>query len=771
MHEYAGITLDDKKRQQLSRWLVEMVTATFDFGDDRSADQWMYERRISPHTNRCFEILQTKLAPETGPLDPQIRELAYRLAQAYSQLGDVEKAMMVYELGLRGVEPQSTVDLMVADMMNSYGITLHLRAELEDAEMQHAQAKQIIENAPPSQDPLEEDSRKRKLLEVEQHLATILVDQEKYTDAIAKLEKVLETRRQQQAPGETSASTLKTQHEIGLVLQQMGKLAEAKRTFELVYEASERKYDDHHPTTLEAAHAIATVLEEMGEYDKALTQLEATLKKQEQYLGKGHYSTLDTLHSISSLYECQARYDEALQANQEVVDKLREVFREAADKHPWMLVVRSGMADIKLRQGKYDDALRGYTSVCEDFMERDMTSDAWRTKTNIARVLRDKGEYDAALAECQQALAGLQEARDGDPDFLTAAEFCKATILELQGRFGEALELYREVALKDEEQLGPNHVGTLKTRCFICSATAKHGEYDDALDLYGEIEAELGGLGESERLLLELLVLHGMADILEHLTTVDKADTPEHLEKCQRATQLYDTICATREAKGLKDVEYYRALHGKGRVCIRMGKHEDGKKLFLAAIKGWKDIFRSSDHPLIFMALEDRGKGMLQRGGGLGQAHSLCLQALTGCEGKLRDGHPQTCRARMSLGAVLLKQDKVKEASEVYAASLQELQAEFGEDHPWMKEVRDILAGMGAGIGGAGAAESVAAESVAAESVAVEPVATEPVAAQFVTTKPVVSSQSTEWGHGAVLRLLAIILLGVLCSLVYSAIR
>ena len=103
----------------------------------------------------------------------------------------------------------------------------------------------------------------------------------------------------------------------------------------------------------------------------------------------------------------------------------------------------------------------------------------------------------------------------------------------------------------------------------------------------------------------------------------------------------------------------------------------------------------------------------------------------------------------MSLGSVLLKQDMVKEASEVYAASLQELQAEFGEDHPWTKEVRDILAGMGAA----------------------EPVAVELVAAEFVTTKPVDSTQPTEWGHGGVLRLLAIILLGVLCSLVYSAIR
>jgi hypothetical protein len=46
----------------------------------------------------------------------------------------------------------------------------------------------------------------------------------------------------------------------------------------------------------------------------------------------------------------------------------------------------------------------------------------------------------------------------------------------------------------------------------------------------------------------------------------------------------------------------------------------------------------------------------------------------------------------MSLGAVLLKRGRGKEAREVYAASLRELQAELGDDHAWTSEVRDILA-------------------------------------------------------------------------------
>ena len=447
VYKHAGTTLDAEAKQQLSEWLVEMVTSSFDFSEDRSVDQWMYERRVSSHTDCCFEILKSRMTPKEGALDPRTRNLAYGLAQAYSQLGDAETALEVYKLGLRDVDAESTtVDLATADMMNSYGIALRLRADLGQAEKQLTQAKRIMEKALPSLNPVEADGRKCKLLEVEQHLASILADKGQYGEAMKKLEHVLEKQGGQQALAELSASALKTQREIGLVLQQMGKLSEAKTTLELVYAAKKKKYHDHHPATLEAAHELATVHMEMGEYDKALKQFEQTLEKQEKSLGVSHHSTLDTLHSISRLYERQGRYKEALDKNEQVVNKLELVFKEAAHKHPWMLVVRSGMADIKLRQGRYPDALQDYTSVFDDFKERDMESNAWRTKTNIARVLRDTGKYDDALKACTEALDGLRKSPDGDPDFITAAEFCEATILERQGKFQEALKLYREVA-------------------------------------------------------------------------------------------------------------------------------------------------------------------------------------------------------------------------------------------------------------------------------------------------------------------------------------
>jgi tetratricopeptide (TPR) repeat protein len=234
---------------------------------------------------------------------------------------------------------------------------------------------------------------------------------------------------------------------------------------------------------------------------------------------------------------------------------------------------------------------------------------------------------------------------------------------------------------------GVHQFESLRTQCYICSATGKKGGHADALYMCGEIEAELKNLGKQERLLITLLVKHGKADIFEHRAKHSEPGDPKRSGWCQRALKLYGDV---KKARGLENAEYYRAIHGRGRVHIHLGEYEMGEERFLEAILGWKRI-GCVDHPFIFMALEDRGNAMLQGGEALELAHRLCSEALQGCGKSLRSGHPQTRRARMNLGAVLLERGSLDKALELYSTSLRELQGEFGDKHAWTREVRDIL--------------------------------------------------------------------------------
>lgn len=667
-----------------------MVTGAFNFGQGRDKNRWTYELSILPHASRCSNMLQSKLAPKVGPLDVETRHLTFRLAQVYSQLGHVQDVAALYELGLRDVEPQSTSDpAVVIDMMNSLGISLRLQAKYSEATEWHVRAKEFAEKAPPSSDPHMGDCKRQlKALEAELHMAGILMDQSRYVDAKEELKRVLKKQQsleqQREIDIDDVALTLKvkTQYELGKVLQQLGELDQALEEFELVYESRKKSLGENDPMTLEAAHFIAMVQEERGQYQDSLAWHQMILEKRTEYLGEGHYSTLDTMNGIASLHEREGRYDEALQIYREVKEKLEVIFLGAALDHPWLLRVRHSMADTELRLGKYAEALEGYTSVYQGFKARDMmANNAWPTQTNIARVLRDVGKYDAAFRNCDEALQGLQK-ESGDPAFVTVAEFCKATILERQGKFEEARALYSKIALEEERVSGPDDLDTLETRCFIYSATAKQGRYEEALQQYEQIETKLQNLPDDGKpLLVKLWASHGKADVLEQLG------------RCDDALALYEQVCLIRERLQLKEhPEYHRAVHGTGRVCVRDGKYEEGLKHFQDAIDGWNIAFDSPNHPLIFMALEDMGNARLQQGGSLGEAHSLCRQALNGCQKMLRELHPQTSRAKVSLSAVLSEQNRLKEASEMCAAGLRGLQAELGDNHPWTMGAKRTLA-------------------------------------------------------------------------------
>lgn len=693
LHSYASTTLDvdNEQKRRLSQLLVEMVTASLRFGQEKEVKQWKYEMRISQHINRCCDILQSELATRRGPLHLKDRKALYLLAQAQSQMGEMNRAVALYELGLRDcADVQSASNLMTADMMNSYGMVLRLQARYDSSETHHMQAKEIIEGMPPSE--LTENAKQQKLLEIEQHLAAILVGRQAYRGAKDKLDKVLVKQQQQQTTSEISASALKTQLEIGRVLQLMGKLGDARAVFELVRKVSTAQNSDCHPTTFEAAHALATVLQELGEYDKSLKLLEETLEKQKESPGEGHYSTLDTMHSISNLYERRGQYDKALRMSEQVLTALEVVLPDSGGTHPWMLVVRSSVADIKLRQGEYESALKSYRDIFHGCTARGLKTDASRTQINIARTFRDMGEYDQALQDCEEALEGLGSGLDEDPEYVATAQFCKASILELQGRFREAQELYEHVVDQDKEQLGNTSLGTLKTKCFTYNVMAKRGEYSEALLGYDKIKHHLGKLGESDQLLLRLLVMHGKADIYEKLATDGTLSESDRLERNAKALNRFEKVIKMREDENLRDTDYYRAIYSKGRARIRAGEKK-GLQDLIAAKEEWETIFKGEDHPLIFMALEDIGKEKLRQegSGALGLARKLCSQALQGCENKLRPGHPQTCQVRLSLGAVLRQQADFEAAAEVYATSLRELEGELGKDHVRTQQVREIL--------------------------------------------------------------------------------
>lgn len=610
-----------------------MVTASLHLDEARTADEWAYERCILPHIDRCYDMFGRELGAGGGVLGSETRKLAYHLARAYTNLGDMRKSNSLYETALRGVEMSTQLDDVY--IMDSLGMNLRLQAKYADSLRWFTQARDAVWRKP---------ELEHMALKVVQHIATTLTDQGNYDEALQKLIWVLE--RQEEMLGEDHLSALETRYHIALVLRNKGSLKEALKELERVHDTRKERLDADHPSTLEAAHAIAMVFEKLGRYDKALESHMEVLESRMKCLGATHYSTLDTMDSIASVYERQGRYDDALKMYKKVLKLLEGIFGN--EPHPWPLATRSGIADVLMRQAKYQAAEKEYKQVYNGFkILGNMVKGALPTQTNIARVQRDVGKYREALNCCETALQGLERNNlDEDHVYVLAAKLCKASIYELQGRYEEALELYHQVR-KGREKVSEDHPEALRARCFIASVTAKLGRYEEALNLYSVVEERLQvAVGPNHPFIL--MAVLGKGDILEELGQHDEAF--EH----------YQRVYGTRqEIHNNQQPEAILALYGIAKVRVGKRDFEGGIECFKDAIKKWKDLFKSDNHPLIYKGLEDLGNAYMEIGKAK-EAETFCRQALKGCREILGDEHPQTYKAQASFSAKVVETELLK---------------------------------------------------------------------------------------------------------------
>ncbi|EXJ67845.1 uncharacterized protein A1O5_09191 [Cladophialophora psammophila CBS 110553] len=657
LHEWARNHTENAKLEN-SRLVIDIIRSTFAFGDRRSADKCAYERRILPHINRCLELFNSQLSSGNSHLDYWNQKAAYDLARVYTDLGYVQKSSLLYERSLMGIgDPDHP---LVLEMMDSFGVNLRLQGKYDEALSWCRRAQDGIES--------QHGKESFEALTVAYNVAFIYKEQGKYTEAIAQYKEVL----RQQEP----SSALETQHQLACVLRDSGEYPEALVQLEQVYKDRKKSLGEDHPNTLDTLHAIATVLEKQGKYKEALEHHALVLKEQKKSLGVGHYSTLDTMDSIASIQERLGQYDNALASYREVLKGLEDIFGEGQD-HPWIASEYSGIADILLRQAKYDEAETTYKTAHSSFKRLDMgVRGEFPTATNIARVLRDKGQYQDAVKWCEIARKGLQKLGENDEHML-AARVCTAHIAELRGMYGEALGMSQQLVEAYGKKYGENHAETLKTRCRLGSVLNCQGQYQEALEQFEQAVSGLtAAIGADHH--QTLVAVQGRADVLQQLGDYDQV-----LELCEHIQKTLGVILGEKHPQTLMAVYRY------GSACVSKGENATGLGAIQRAMDGWKTVFGET-HPYICMCLEDIGNAYK----GLGEsdrAINSYKKAIDGYHLKLSDDHPWTYRAQARLAGVLGASGPGhhEEAKRLYSTAILGLETTLGSAHPWTLAATD----------------------------------------------------------------------------------
>ncbi|KAF3316392.1 hypothetical protein TWF173_002238 [Orbilia oligospora] len=464
--------------------VVNIVTSTFVFGDGRTQSQSAYQYRILPHIECCSEIFFKYLAPQSGAaVNDKSKRIAYNLARMYTNLGNIPKSSAIYERSLQNATGHPSC--LELKMMDALGVSLRLQGEYDKALRWCTRALDGTKS--------QGGNDSSESLIITTHIAAILRARGDYSESIARYRWVLE--RQEEKIGYLHPQTLETRHQLAGALISSAEYVEALDLLEQVQEEKEKRLGKYHPSVLEIIDNIATILEAQGSYDEALRYYKLAYETRAHILGENHYSTLRSKSGIACIYERLGQYEECLAQYGGVLEQLESMFGVGED-HPWVLRTFSNLADVLVCLERYNEAEKLYRKAYVGLRRLPMRVDGEiQIAEKIAGLLRDQGQYKEALQWSKEVELGYQKEQGEGSELLLAAKSCTASIHALEGDYETALDIYGQVFKSYEKKQGKTfYVEALWTELSMGKILIYQAKHQEAFELLARAEEGFSSL-------------------------------------------------------------------------------------------------------------------------------------------------------------------------------------------------------------------------------------------------------------------------------------
>ncbi len=230
---------------------------------------------------------------------------------------------------------------------------------------------------------------------------------------------------------------------LGVLLQDQGRLAEARDLIEAAVANDRRRYGDRHSLTLTSIGQLAGLHTDLGQLDEAERLQRECYEGRMIVLGPDHGDTIRAKALLAKLVLVRGHAAQAADLLREVIDSQKRILGPG---HPDLAVSLNFLAEVMLAQGDTVQAL-------------DLNEQAIRINDGAQ-------SYELGLGG--------------------KLRFFRARILHALGRGEEALPLYLEAHASMERELGPGnpHVRAAASRiaeCYQAAHAATPGMGHDAL--------------------------------------------------------------------------------------------------------------------------------------------------------------------------------------------------------------------------------------------------------------------------------------------------
>ena len=256
------------------------------------------------------------------------------------------------------------------------------------------------------------------------------------------------------------------------------------------------------------------------------------------------------------------------------------------EAHAKVAEIESWWGQIKARQGDYARAVRHFDDVY-DFTGGADDSDiaplvAWLSEA-VPKAI-DEGQYRSAFAFAHRAWVLAERNLPSEHQIRIDAKYYHASVLQLLGRYEEALSGFEAVHAKVHEALGADDRHTLAAAHEIASCQNYLGRYEEALSGFEAVHAKVHeALGEDHP---------------------DTLATAHEIAGCQRSLGRYEEALSgfeavhakAHEALGADHRHTLAAAHGIGRCQQGLGRYEEALSGFEAVHAKRREVL-GDDHP------------------------------------------------------------------------------------------------------------------------------------------------------------------------------
>ncbi|MEZ6036312.1 MAG: serine/threonine-protein kinase [Planctomycetota bacterium] len=281
---------------------------------------------------------------------------------------------------------------------------------------------------------------------------------------------------------ERHRAVLSIDNDLALLLQQDGRVAEARALYERTLATSASELGPDAPNTVTTRANLGQLLTELGEHDAAEALLVEAAAQQARVLGSHHPLTIDAKNSLALLHLEQGKLE---LAEREFAEVLRLRTDSHGEDHLHCARVLTSLGNVRSLLARHAAALADLERAVALLQARLGADHPWTLDAlgNQCAALLNAGRPSEALPP-REALLAAQRRVHGDehPDTLLAMSNLAALYNEL-GRRDDAERLGREALALEERVLGPEHPSTMITRENLGGVLFAMGRLDESVTL------------------------------------------------------------------------------------------------------------------------------------------------------------------------------------------------------------------------------------------------------------------------------------------------